>query len=57
MSKYQSLAWLKEQYAKAFNIDLTRMKLCFDGDPVEDEDTPESLDIEDGCVIDVMIFN
>lgn len=57
ISKYQSLKRLKELYAKAFDIDLTRMKLRFDGDPVEDEDTPESLDIEDGCVIDVMISN
>uniref|UniRef100_A0A6G1SFA2 Small ubiquitin-related modifier 2-A n=1 Tax=Aceria tosichella TaxID=561515 RepID=A0A6G1SFA2_9ACAR len=55
IAKQEPLSILKEKYAQEFNIDLNRMKLCFDGDPVDDQDTPDSLDIEDECVIDVIV--
>ena len=57
ISKFARIINLKKMYADDFGIDLNSMKLWFDGDPVEDDDTPESLDIEDGCVLDVMITN
>lgn len=56
IGKSEPLRILKEKYAKEFNHDLDRMKLCFDGDPVRDQDTPEELDIDDDCVLDVLIM-
>lgn len=55
IAKQAPLSLLKEKYAKEFNIDLNRMTLRFDGDTVDDQDTPDSLDIEDECVIDVIV--
>lgn len=47
---------LKERYAKEFNLSsIEHIKFSFDGDVVEDQSTAEELDIEDDCVIDVMI--
>lgn len=57
ISKFARIINLKKMYADDFGIDLNSMKLWFDGDPVDDDETPESLDIEDGCVLDVMITN
>lgn len=47
---------LKQSYMEEFKLDQTqRVKFLFDGDIVDDESTPEELEVEDGCVIDVMI--
>lgn len=46
---------LKKKYLKSFNLDVnTKLRLDFDGETVDDEATAEELDIDDGCVIDVM---
>lgn len=47
---------LKKKYAKEFDVNsIDKVKFLFDGDIVEDDSTPEELEIEDGCVIDVLI--
>lgn len=47
---------LKKKYLNAFNLDMnTKVRLMFDGDIVDDEATAEELDIEDDCVIDVLL--
>lgn len=47
---------LKENYARQFNIeDTEKLTLMFDGDEIADNETPESLDIEDGFMIDIKI--
>lgn len=46
---------LKRKYLESFNLDIeTKIRLNFDGEAVDDEATAEELDIDDGCVIDVM---
>lgn len=56
INKHEPIVTLKELYAKEFNIDSTsRIKLMFDGDMVEDSDLPVDLEIEDDCVLDVMV--
>lgn len=53
---HDPLIKLKEAYAKDLNIDpAENIKLYFDGDPIEDEMTPEELGMEDGDAIDVRI--
>lgn len=51
----EPLIGLKEKYAQEFDIDIICMKLSFDGDTIDDQQTPEQLDMEDGCVVDVLL--
>lgn len=53
--KSEPVLELKKQYAKDFDIDIASMKLSFDGDIIDDNATLEELDIDDGCVIDVIV--
>lgn len=50
----EPLSRLKQEYAVEFGLDLATVKLSFDGDIVGDQDTASSLDMEDGCVLDVL---
>lgn len=53
---HEPLVKLKQAYARDLKIEsLESIKLFFDGDPVDDEMTPEDLDMEDENVIDVII--
>lgn len=54
--KNRPIVHLKQRYRKEFNLpDDEPIKLMFDGDLLDDESTPEELDIEDDCIIDVMV--
>jgi hypothetical protein len=44
---------LMESYAKATQTDLRQIKFFFDGERLDPEETPESLDFEDGEIVDV----
>lgn len=54
--KNKPIVDLKQQYRKEFNLsDNETIKLMFDGDILDDESTPEELEIEDDCIIDAMV--
>lgn len=56
INKKEPIYHLKEIYRKEFKVpDEDSIKLTFDGDLLDDESTPEELDIEDDCIIDVMV--
>lgn len=55
--KDQPFSELKQLYAERASVDLHRVHLQFDGDLVEDEQTPNELELEDGDVIDVQIVD
>lgn len=55
INKCDPVLKLKELWSKEYDLDVASIRLCFDGDMLSDEATPEDSDIEDGCVIDVMI--
>lgn len=47
---------LKHLYAKELGLDSTqKITLLFDGDPVGDDSTPEDVELEDDCVVDVIV--
>lgn len=43
---------LMQKYADAVRIDLTKLTFKFDGDKLEEDDTPLSLELEGGECID-----
>lgn len=56
INKKEPICHLKEKYREEFKLsDTNTIKLTFDGDLLDDESTPEELDIEDDCIIDVMV--
>ena len=46
---------LMQKYADATSNDLSKLTFRFDGDNLEEDDTPTSLDLEGGECIDVFI--
>jgi hypothetical protein len=46
---------LKKHIAKFYNIDLKQLALKFDGNIVQDSETPESLGIEDEDLVDIQV--
>ncbi len=46
---------LMQKYAEATGIDLSKLKFKFDGEMLEEDDTPSSLEFEGGECIDVFI--
>lgn len=55
INKTEPLKLLKELYAKDYDIScVDDIKLSFDGDIIESDDTAIDLDIDDGCIIDVI---
>ena len=44
---------LMESYAKVTQSDLRQLKFVFDGEILDPDETPESLDFEDGEIVDV----
>ena len=55
ISKCDTVVRIKEFWSKEYNLDISAIKLCFDGDLLCDEATLEECDIDDGCLIDVMV--
>lgn len=56
--KNQPTLELKKSYAKEFNLDnIDKIRLMFDGDVMDDNSTADDLEIEDDCVIDVVVVN
>ena len=55
INKHHPIVRLKEMWSKDYQLDASSITLYFDGDPMSDDATPEDCDIDDGCVIDVMI--
>lgn len=56
IQKTEAMSKLKELYGKDIGIeDIGQIRLCFDGDIVDDDQTPEELDMEDDCVVDALI--
>lgn len=52
----EPLLKLKQLYANQFGLESTEnITLYFDGDAVGDESTPEDVELEDDCVVDVMV--
>lgn len=55
IGKTDQLIELKKKYAELLNIkDLASFKLKFDGDPVDESETPEDLDLEGDEAFDVI---
>lgn len=55
ITKDQPVLLLKIEYSKlADNVNISTLKFMFDGDLLDDRTTLEELDIDDGCVIDVI---
>lgn len=53
--KDKPLGQLKAVYADMQKLDVSHIRFMFDGDPLNDEMTPEEYDIEEDCVIDVFV--
>ncbi|KAA6368860.1 MAG: hypothetical protein EZS28_035613 [Streblomastix strix] len=53
--KNTTLAKLMEAYSANMNKKLSTLRFLFDGNRIKKIDTPDSLDMEDGDLIDVMI--
>lgn len=53
--KDQRFLELKENYAKLVNVDADRISFSFDGELIDDDSTPNDLDIDDEFVIDVVV--
>lgn len=53
--KDEPMAKLRQKYAQEFKLNPAKIKFLFDGDLVGDDSTPEELEIEDDCVVDVMV--
>jgi len=51
----EPMSILMQKYADAASLDITKLVFRFDGDNLEDDDTPASLDLEGGECIDVYI--
>ena len=46
---------LFEKYSEATSISVDKLTFKFDGDTIENDDTPKSLDLEGGECIDVHV--
>lgn len=55
--KNQPFSELKKLYAEKASVDVQRVHLQFDGDQVDESETPIELGLEDGDVIDVQIVD
>lgn len=55
INKNDPVVKLKEAWSKEYNINVESIRLCFDGDVLSDDAKPEEFEIEEGCVIDVML--
>lgn len=54
LNKTDPVSVLKQQYRQVFSLsESEQIKLIFDGDVLEDDSTPEELEIENDCVLDV----
>ncbi len=51
----EPMSVLMQKYADAASLDISKLVFRFDGDNLEDDDTPASLDLEGGECIDVYI--
>jgi small ubiquitin-related modifier len=41
------------KYAERKGLDPSTLRFMFEGDPLNGDETPESLEMEDDCVVDV----
>jgi len=55
INKDDPIVRLKEFWSQEYGIDISLIKLCFDGDVLANNTTPEEADIDDGCVLDVLV--
>eukprot|EP00759_Apiculatamorpha_spiralis_P053853 PhF_6_TR6484/c0_g1_i1/m.9678/K12160/SUMO, SMT3; small ubiquitin-related modifier len=55
IKKQTQLKKLMEAYCKKQGISRTSVRFLYDGNPIEEEKTPEELGMEDDDVIDAMI--
>ncbi|XP_044317970.1 small ubiquitin-related modifier [Drosophila rhopaloa] len=46
---------LKNKYAEAFDVSPSSLILVFDGEKIQDQDTFDSLALEDDDIIDVLV--
>ena len=52
-SKNDKMLKWKQKYADELNYKVENIRLCFDGDVIDDDATPEEADLENGFRIDV----
>ncbi|KAI8037295.1 hypothetical protein M5D96_010046 [Drosophila gunungcola] len=48
-------AYLKDKYAEAIGVSPSSLILVFDGKPIQDQDTFDSLAMDDDDIIDVLV--
>ena len=46
---------LRAKFGEVYDLPPASFQLTFDGDPIADDETPESLDMEDDNIIDVKV--
>ncbi|XP_011315323.1 uncharacterized protein CG4449 [Fopius arisanus] len=56
LRKDQPFKKLREHCAKELEVPIEKIKFYFDGDKVEDEDTPDILDLDNEACVDVKIL-
>lgn len=55
VDKTDKLKWVACKCAEEFKCDITKVRLEFDGEMVDYEDTPDGLDLEGGEIFDLFI--
>lgn len=52
----EPISSFKQLYAKEMGLHSTqKITLLFDGDPIGDDSTPEDVELEDDCIVDVIV--
>lgn len=55
VKKQTPILYLKKKYSEQTQVDVGKVVFKFDGDVLNDDDTPEELELEDGYCIDVLV--
>ncbi|RIA89031.1 small ubiquitin-related modifier-like protein [Glomus cerebriforme] len=55
VKKTKPLQKLMEVFSERNGLTMRTLKFLYDGDRIKNDDTPESLEMEDGDAIDVMV--